>query len=539
MNQGTELHPNTLRRRAEVLVDRLKRPIDAASIHDGVNLVDELRRVRDFSAMQSVAESLSRHDPGNARLRRLYAQSLIETGHATAAIDVAQQLSKKLRLGDPEWAEARGLVGRAYKQIFADLDDPYCGEAREALNEAIAAYSQPYKRAPRKSSWHGVNLIALLDRRHRLGFSGSDDLDGEMVARAILRRMQRPDGGGQDHWRHATLAEANLALRDWDAVEKHLQSYVADPRVSAFELGSTLRQFTQIWDLEADSSRGSNLVAILRARLMELPGGEMDLTAETIQRLGEQARPPNAQIEAILGEHGPVTWRWWQTGLERARSVCAIRERLGDRIGTGFLVRAGDIGQKPADELMVLTNYHVVNNQTGSVGLLPDAVEIEFEVASPHQPIQVEVVWQSPVEQCDACLLRLLSRPPHIDPLPISPHPPLPIPASAGEAPPRVYVIGHPGGRDLAFSFQDNELLDHEAPPEGTPANPGVRRLHYRAPTRQGSSGSPVFNSQLWEVIALHHKGGRTMQRLNGKSGSYDANQGIWIQSIRDAISAS
>ena len=99
-----------------------------------------------------------------------------------------------------------------------------------------------------------------------------------------------------------------------------------------------------------------------------------------------------------------------------------------------------------------------------------------------------------------------------------------------------MYIIGHPGGRDLAFSFQDNELLDHEGPPDGKPQIPGVCRVHYRA-TEGGSSGSPVFNSHLWEVIALHHKGGREgVPRLNGKEGSYGANEGIGIQSIIAAI---
>ncbi|MGH9894297.1 MAG: trypsin-like serine peptidase, partial [bacterium] len=97
----------------------------------------------------------------------------------------------------------------------------------------------------------------------------------------------------------------------------------------------------------------------------------------------------------------------------------------------------------------------------------------------------------------------------------------------------RVYIIGHPGGRDLAFSFQDNELLDHEGPPTGQPQIPDVCRLHYRAPTEGGSSGSPVFNARLWEVIALHHKGGKMgMPKLNGKDGTYAANEGISIQSM-------
>ena len=101
----------------------------------------------------------------------------------------------------------------------------------------------------------------------------------------------------------------------------------------------------------------------------------------------------------------------------------------------------------------------------------------------------------------------------------------------------RVYIIGHPRGGDLAFSFQDNELLDHEGPPDGKPQIEGVCRLHYRAPTQGGSSGSPVFDASLWEVVALHHKGGQIgMPKLNGKAGSYAANEGIAIGSIRDAV---
>ena len=101
----------------------------------------------------------------------------------------------------------------------------------------------------------------------------------------------------------------------------------------------------------------------------------------------------------------------------------------------------------------------------------------------------------------------------------------------------RVYIIGYPGGRDLAFSFQDNELLDHEGPPGGTPQIKGLSRVHYRAPTEPGSSGSPVFNARLWEVIALHHRGFEAgMPKLNGKGGSYAANEGISLLSIKEAV---
>ena len=58
---------------------------------------------------------------------------------------------------------------------------------------------------------------------------------------------------------------------------------------------------------------------------------------------------------------------------------------------------------------------------------------------------------------------------------------------------------------------------------------------HYRAPTEGGSSGSPVFN-QDWELLGLHHSGGKDMAKLNGKEGRYAANEGIWIEALRKGI---
>ena len=130
-------------------------------------------------------------------------------------------------------------------------------------------------------------------------------------------------------------------------------------------------------------------------------------------------------------------------------------------------------------------------------------------------------MWTSEDSRHDASVLRLQAAVEGIQPLPMA----AALPVLEDSA--RVYIIGHPGGRDLAFSFQDNELLDHEGPTKGKPQIPGVCRVHYRAPTEGGSSGSPVFNSRLWEVIALHHKGGQIgMPKLNGEAGSYARQRG-------------
>jgi V8-like Glu-specific endopeptidase len=74
------------------------------------------------------------------------------------------------------------------------------------------------------------------------------------------------------------------------------------------------------------------------------------------------------------------------------------------------------------------------------------------------------------------------------------------------------------------YSLDDNLLLDHD----------GVR-VHYRAPTEPGSSGSPVLDRQ-WELIALHHAGRPSMPKLHGSNETYAANEGIAIAAIRAAI---
>ncbi len=89
----------------------------------------------------------------------------------------------------------------------------------------------------------------------------------------------------------------------------------------------------------------------------------------------------------------------------------------------------------------------------------------------------------------------------------------------------RVYIIGHPTGGNLSFSLHDSVLLDHQSP-----------RLHYRTPTEAGSAGSPVFNAD-WKLIGVHHAGSEQMPRLHG-TGTYQANEGIWIGAIRDAVQA-
>ncbi|MGH6900574.1 MAG: trypsin-like serine peptidase, partial [Geminicoccaceae bacterium] len=397
---------------------------------------------------------------------------------------------------------------------------------------AITAYRQPYEDNPVANTWHGVNLVALLNRARRLGLRVAPDLQPKEVAEQVVAALEATPQAERNEWFLPTLAEASLGLGDWDAVERNVHAYVAAADAKAFQIASTLRQFTEVWDLEETDERGRGLVATLRARLLDLPGGGLEMAPDELQRLRAQPAPDQGQLEAVLGILGPQTYKWWKTGLDRALAVAAIRLRLGSRIGTGFLVRAADLGLEPGEELLVLTNFHVVNEHGASPGIRPENAEVVFEAVDTERTYPVDrIVWTSPIERHDATLLRLESPVTGIAPLPIAKS--LPVLEETA----RVYIIGHPGGRDLAFSFQDNELLDHEGPAAGKPQIPGVCRVHYRAPTEGGSSGSPVFNARLWEVIALHHKGGRIgMPKLNGQQGDYAANEGIGVGSIREAV---
>jgi tetratricopeptide (TPR) repeat protein len=526
-----ELSPDEVRARAGELLSALRGLGSDEDLERAKALVETLRNQRDYELMGSLAEVVSRRDPKDAKNRRLYAQYLIDTGKATAAVDLLQPLARRLAKDDPEYAEATGLIGRAHKQIFFDAGDKTSAGARAALKEAIKAYRAPYERDPR-STWHGVNLVALLSRARLLGLRVAADLDPQAIATEVIATLRGTPAQQRDAWYLPTLAEASLGLTDWNAIDENIRQYVAAPDAKAFQIASTLRQFTEVWDLENRDTRGRALVDMLRARLLRLQGGELKLAPDDLQRLRSQPAPEEGRLEAILGTYGAQTYQWWKTGVERAASVAAIRQKMGTRVGTGFLVRAGDLGRSPAEEPLVLTNFHVVNEHGASPGLPPGEAEVVFEAADPGKAYGIAgILWSSPPDQHDASLLRLEDPVTRVAPLPIAAA--LPVVDETA----RVYVIGHPGGRDLAFSFQDNELLDHEGPPAGQPQIPGVCRLHYRAPTEGGSSGSPVFNSRLWQVIALHHKGGKLgMPRLNGKPGTYGANEGISIQSIIAAM---
>jgi V8-like Glu-specific endopeptidase len=226
-------------------------------------------------------------------------------------------------------------------------------------------------------------------------------------------------------------------------------------------------------------------------------------------------------LEAIFGPDRTVTLKWYKKGLDQCNAVARVEKSNGRGHGTGWLVRAEDFFPGRTG-LLLLTNAHVVSDDpnpfTNPLAILPDEARVNFRAGEQDVVFSVkeEVVKSSPPDELDATFLELEGEPPA---------PPLVIHRKALEAAdpaPRLYIIGHPGGRDVELSLHDNQLLATNE-----------RLLHYRTPTEKGSSGSPVFESEDWRVVALHHKGGDSLPRIDGQPGAYQANEGIAVGAIQ------
>lgn len=498
------------------LIAHLDRSDDVYEEKPAKRILGILRRKCYFDLMQRVADAFLRTDQTAFQIRRQYAQSMIDQGNLTAAIATLEALVVAAANDTEESAEARGLLGRVRKQQYVNVGDPTSQRSQRNLKQAIAAYYDVYQ-GDKKYLWHGINAVALLARARRDGvvfdgFPAPEILAGEILAVLTDRARQ----GSLEAWDLATAAEAAVALgRDAEALG-WIVKYVNSAGTDAFELSSTLRQLRELWQLREDAEPGASLLPVLRSQLLKRQGGEFSVKAAEVKEAIQDAQKAveSKKLEKILGDAGIETLRWYKTGLERSLAVAKI-ETETEAVGTGFVVKGKDFHEAFGEDLLLLTNAHVVSDDPKvQKALRADEAIVRFESLDNWTCGVAELLWTSSPDDLDATLLRLDGQPIGFKPFPVAPKLPL------ADGLQRVYIVGHPGGRELSISLNDNLLLDWQDP-----------WLHYRTPTEGGSSGSPVFNHD-WRLIGLHHAGDLNMRKLNGKDGTYAANEGIWIQTI-------
>ncbi|MEM1105157.1 MAG: trypsin-like peptidase domain-containing protein [Pseudomonadota bacterium] len=555
-----------------------------------------LKDRRRFDLVLLLGAMAQRKGLSGLALRQVEIQALIELGHLGEAVEEARQLAGACTLTDgPQmavWKSAKGNEGRAFKQRYVNAVSHGAGAPDLAdLRAAADAYLEVWARVKDKTTtYQAINAAALIMRAEAEGAGWGRGDEARGLARAILD-IHRSDlasalqGGlaDADPWMLATCGEAYLVLGlEGDAAECY-GAYAGHSRATAFMLHSALRQLEEVWAYsgEMEDARGA-LVRLLKAAALNFdqspatgaappnPSDSVQISvkearlieAEMIGGAGEgQPAPP---FKSYLGAGAPGQGGMMDVGriggaLRRARCVCAIETIRGgtwQRIGSGFAIDGAVLHPSWAGMPLIVTNHHVVS---GADGLLSASFKRSRAVFVDLDPldgletnalVEFEAVqWESPHGAHDTAVL-----------VPASP-----LPATASlltenditdDLPKRralrrdgtdmhVVILGFPQGGALKFSFGDDQLLDHGACPPGQvpPSKPELDGraigLHYRTPSMPGSSGSPLFQAGSWKLMGIHHRGRPDTPRLPPKDGAYEANEGIWLPSIRQAIALS
>lgn len=535
----------------DLLVRRIHEEPEVFPEDRAKDCISLLRRKRLFRLVTQVTEALLASGQRAPLIRRQYAQALIDRGILAAPELVLQSILQDSRLDEEEEKEARGLLGRIYKQLYVNAHEQLpAGAGREAhgrprafMQRALSEYLAGYRLDPRENYWHGINAAALLARakRDRLtiaGVTGSRKLALE-IQRTLAGRSKKADAAddgvvrrrGLDAWELATMMETLVALGEYSEAEGYALEYAAHPDADAFEIASTLRQLEEVWQLTESESPGSLLLPICRAALLRREGGAFrispDAAAQDLSHIGEaEGGAPRAREEESAPSEVLDQYR---EALKACRAIARIETHEGEGRGTGLLVNPEDFlppgYPREADGMLLLTNAHVVSPIPFPTALQPSDAVAVFQLAGQRYEFG-EVVWFSPPGELDATLLTLKGGAPAVSSLRLAERW-----SGHGDVPGRALLIGHPGASDSRFSLKaggDDARFSFQ---DALPTKAGGDFLQYTTPTPAGSSGSAVFDPRDWSVVALHHSG-------SGGGESTHANLAAPLPAIREAARA-
>jgi hypothetical protein len=467
---------------------------DLPQINKALRLI---RRKRLFADLEHAASLFSMAGKDDPVIRREWCQSLLDQGRVVQALAALNLMSRKYSDEPAEGPEIRGLIGRAYKQLFVKNGDA------ESLGAAISAYRFDWERRQGDHRWHGINLVSLLSRAKRDGIPVDNDLDATAIAQQIHDEIE--EQGATGIWDYATSMEAALAQRDERAILVAAKKYVQHPDADAFELASTLRQLKEVWGLEG-TDIGNKLLPVLEYAVLQREGG-------TVYPMQLGKVPVGEGFEAVFGSEATVKLQWIDTLYRCCRAIGRINDAAtGDPAGTGFLMSGADLCPGWGDGAFFLTNSHVISlDPLDEAPLHPSQAEVEFTRLNGRPRVRLgELVYSSRRIEMDISVLRIAA-PADAGKLGLCPAPP----KISNTSMQRVYVVGHPKGQELAVSLYDNSLAEYSQ-----------QYVRYRSPTEEGNSGSPVLDRQL-SCFAIHHRALKEKQ----------LNEGIALEAIIRAVS--
>lgn len=559
------------------------------------DFAERLKQNRAFDDLYVLTSEMNADGLDSPRTRRLEIQALIELGVFETALDLVRPLLVGSTTDpDPDKAgdvrQAFGLLGRIYKQMFIEANKPGQRTEPEALRlflqRSFNAYMKVWSEVKTpETTYQGVNALAVAQMAQNAKLADPEDAaEAKSLALEIIEISR--GSTGDSPWALATRGEALIALERFEEATQAFAAYADYAGIDSFELGASLRQLEQVWALKGEDPVRGQPVRILKAALLakvdELAAANRgankapaELQPERVQMTPREIRLADrdlaslpmpapgvtgASAEALQKTYGinsPIGRKAIRRKLQLSSAVCRIcGPRNGEMQGmaTGFAIRGDLLHESFGPGPIIVTNNHVISTRGTMGARRPDLCTAIFmsDTEEEDQPVKFDrVLWESDIDAHDITILKPKGDLP-AGAVPLSEL----MGASLGPRAQddngigRCYVIGFPLAKELSFSLADNILLDHDAPADcavssdggkrickGVPPNPV--RVHYRTPTMEGNSGSPVFDADTITLLGVHHAGARDLKRLNGKPGTYAANEGIWIDSIREAIAAS
>ena len=478
-----------------------------------------LRNRRQHEKVIELSRALLDGGQEHPGLRRLLGQGLIETGQLNQAIevldagllDVGRRLARVAGPSAPaealflrrEQAELQGVLGRAYKQRYVDNDREAPGSHAEDAERALEYYGEAYRAAPIENLWHAINCVAIRSHQHRRRAGALErDAESDRLAREVLETIEALEAGEMlEYWDFATRAEALLALGRFDEMDDAVEEYLARPDLTAFAVGGFIRQLEQLWELDAGSGRGHDLLPRLAAHQRALEGRRGS---------GGDTSAPRAPDKAEFQPTHPDN-----RAARRARGVARIGTSFTGGGGSGFLIDPTLIwpGYRGLENIFLLTCAHVCSDHVPAKPSEAGPIEprtAKFAFLGPQGKVDRgvlvnygELLWSS--SELDAALL-MLDAGPRAEPYPLG------APGTCTNGP--AHLIGHPLGAGLWYSSRENAIQDLD-----------VDRLRYTTPTEPGCSGCPVFDGD-WKLIGLHR----------GYERDVSLNYGVRIDRILDAL---
>src|SRR6185503_8922139 len=102
------------------IIDRIKKSSEQIPEKTARLLLERLRSKRRFALMRQLAEAVIASGVTSTQVRRQYAQALIDDGYLDDAERVLNAIIEDPMTRSGELMEARGLLGRVYKQRYVN-----------------------------------------------------------------------------------------------------------------------------------------------------------------------------------------------------------------------------------------------------------------------------------------------------------------------------------------------------------------------------------------------------------------------------------